>query len=93
MNYKDFLLGRFKPYLFITHSFFHIFDEIRHPERLSDPKAFSFKVEGTFNSCLDRQVREGVLITYGEADEILNSKTEYHQPGVTRVVPTREVGR
>ena len=63
------------------------------PERLSDPTAFSFKVEGTFKSCLDRQVREGVLITYGEADEILNSKTEYHQPGVTRVVPTREVGR
>ena len=67
--------------------------QMRHPERLSDPKAFSFKVEGTFNSCLDRQVREGVLITYGEADEIMNSKTEYHQPGVTRVVPTREVGR
>ena len=38
-------------------------------------------------------MREGVFITYGEADEILNSKTEYHQPGVTRVVPTREVGR
>ena len=54
---------------------------MRHPERLSDPKAFSFKVEGTFNSCLDRQVREGVLITYGEADEIMNSKTEYHQGG------------
>ena len=52
-----------------------------------------YEVEGTFNSCLDRQVREGVLITYGEADEIMNSKTEYHQPGVTRVVPTREVGR
>ena len=51
------------------------------------------RLEATFNSCLDRQVREGVLITYGEADEILNSKTEYHQPGVTRVVTTREVGR
>ena len=65
----------------------------KHPERLSDPTAFSFRVEGTFNSCLDRQVREGVLITYGEADEIMNSKTEYHQPGVTRVVTTREIGR
>ena len=53
--------------------------QIKHPERLYDPKAFAFKVEGTFNSCLDRQVREGVLITYGEADEIMNSKTEYHQ--------------
>lgn len=67
--------------------------QIKHPESVLDPTAFSFKVEGTFRSCLDRQVREGVLITYSEADEILNSKTEYHQPGVTRVVTTREVGR
>ena len=37
-------------------------------------------------------LREGVLITYGEA-EIMNSKTEYHQPGVTRVIPAREVRR
>ena len=29
------------------------------------------------------------LITYGEADEIMNSKSEYHQPGVT----SRVVGR
>ena len=67
--------------------------QIKHLERLYDTTAFSFRVEGTLNSCLDRQVREGVLITYGEADKIMNSKTKYHQPGVTRVVPTREVGR
>ena len=29
-----------------------------------------------------------VFINYGEADEILNSRTEYQQPGVTRLVPT-----
>ena len=54
---------------------------------------FAFKIERTYRSCLDRQVKEGVMITYGEADEKMNSKAEYHQPGVTRIVTTREVGR
>ena len=37
--------------------------QIKLPKRLLDLTAFSFKVEGTFRSCLDRQVREGVFIT------------------------------
>ena len=45
----------------------------------------------TIRSCLDRQVQEGVRITLDGSDELLNSKSEYHQPGVTRVVTTREV--
>ena len=36
-------------------------------------------------------VQEGVRITLDNSDEIMNSKSEYHQPGVTRVVTTREV--
>ena len=40
---------------------------------------------------MDRQVQEGVRITFDNSDEIMNSKSEYHQPGVTRVVTTREV--
>ena len=68
----------------MTKLFTNLHLQIIHPERSSDPKAFSFKVEGTFNFCLDRQMREGVLITYGEAAEIMNSKTECHQPRVTR---------
>ena len=32
-----------------------------------------------------------VRITLGESDELLNSKSEYHQLGVTRVDTTREV--
>ena len=58
---------------------------------LRETSTLSYKVEGTFKSCLDRQVQEGVRITYDESDELLNSKSEFHQPGVTRVVTTREV--
>ena len=36
-------------------------------------------------------MKEGVFITNSEADYIINSKSEYHQPSVRRVVTTREV--
>ena len=65
--------------------------QLKHPDKVREPSMFSYKVEGTFRSCLDRQVQEGVRITLDESDELLNSKSEYHQPGVTRVVTTREV--
>ena len=65
--------------------------QLKHPDRVGDPSTFSYKVERTFRSCLDRQVQEGVRITTDESDELLNSKSEYHQPGVTRVITTREV--
>ena len=65
--------------------------QLKHPDKVGEPSTFSYKVEGTFRSCLDRQVQEGVRITLDESDELLNSKSEYHQPGVTRVVTTREV--
>ena len=67
--------------------------QLQHPDRVKDPNVFAFKVEGTYRSCLDRQVREGGMITYGDVDEKMNSKAEFHQPGVTRIVTTREVGR
>ena len=65
--------------------------QLKHPDKVGEPTTFSYKVEGTFRSCLDRQGQEGVRITLDESDELLNSKSEYHQPGVTRVVTTREV--
>ena len=65
--------------------------QLKHPDRVGEPSTFSYKVERTFRSCLDRQVQEGVRITLDESDELLNSKSEYHQPGVTRVITTREV--
>ena len=67
--------------------------QLQHPNRVRNPDVFSFKIEGNYRSCVDRQGREGVMITYKDADEKMNSKAEFHQPGVTRIVTTREVGR
>ena len=49
---------------------------------------FSMKVVGTFQSCLVRQVNEGVRIKRSQA-QLMNSKAEFHQHPVVRVVPTR----
>ena len=40
------------------------------------------------NSCLGRQVHEAVRITRTEAEIILNSKSEFHQAPLVRVVAT-----
>ena len=55
-----------------------------HPEREGDQTVFKFKVESTDKSCLQRQVREGANLAASEADHILNSLTEYHQPSLQR---------
>ena len=49
---------------------------------------FSMQVVGTFQSCLVRQVNEGGRIKRSKA-ELMNSKGEFHQHPVVRVVPTR----
>ena len=49
---------------------------------------FSMKVVGTFQSCLARQVNEGVRIKRSRA-QLMNSKGEFHQHPVVRVVPMR----
>ena len=61
-----------------------------HPEREGDPTVFNFKVESTHKSCLERQVREGANLAASEAENILNSQTEYHQPSLQRITLTRE---
>ena len=65
--------------------------ELFHQNEVSKPESFAFKSEGVFKKCLDRQVNEGIAITHTQADILMNSKSEYHQPSVTRVVTTREV--
>ena len=45
---------------------------------------FTAKVTGSFQDCLSRQVSEGVHIRRGGQD-ILNSKSEWHQPALWRV--------
>ena len=48
------------------------------------PGNFNAKVIASYNDCLSRQVSEGVRIRRCE-NEILNSKTEWHQPPLWRV--------
>ena len=54
-----------------------------HPDKVGDTAAFKLKVESTHKKCLERQVSEGI--------HIVNSKSEYLQPAVRRVITTREV--
>ena len=65
--------------------------EAHHPDKVGDPTAFKLKVESTFKKCLDRQVTEGIYIHNSSADYLLNSKSEFLQPAVTRISATREV--
>ena len=59
---------------------------IYHPDHLRDTSAFRLKVESTHTKCLDRQVREGITIKNSKADIQMNSRAEFHQPAVRRVV-------
>ena len=53
-------------------------------------KAFSFRVLRTFNKPLLRLIWEAVRIHGTDATFIMNSRAEWHQPAVDRVVVTRE---
>ena len=63
-----------------------------HPERRRDMSVFEIKVVKTFTKCLDRQVLEGTLINNKPVDIRLNSKAEFHQSAVPRVVLKRDSG-
>ena len=45
---------------------------------------FTAKVTQSFRDCLSRQVSEGVYIRRSDK-EVLNSKSEWHQPALWRV--------
>ena len=47
---------------------------------------FSMRVLGSFSGCLERQVNEAVRIGSSKADSIMNSKAEFHQAPLVRVV-------
>ena len=59
---------------------------IFHKDKLKDPSIFKLKVESNHRKCLERQIKEGVAIRNSGASLILNSKSEFHQPAVRRVV-------
>ena len=46
------------------------------------------KVLKSFKSCLERQTNEAVRITCSKAEVVLNSKSEFHQAPIRRVVNT-----
>ena len=62
--------------------------QIFHPDHIREPMAFKLKVESTHSKCLERQVKERVFINNSEADHVLNSKAEYHQPALSISVQT-----
>ena len=53
-------------------------------EHDSVPGSYKATVTGSANDCLTRQVREAVLIRRCQVP-VLNSKTEWHQPGLYRI--------
>jgi hypothetical protein len=52
---------------------------------------FSMEVTGTFTKCLERLGDEGIRVRESEeeADILMNSKMEFHQPPISRVVTVR----
>ena len=63
---------------------------IFHPEAEGDKEAFNMKILQTFKKPLERKITEAVLINNSKANIKMNSKAEFHQPAVTRVITTRE---
>ena len=51
---------------------------------------FNLKVLQTFKKPLERKVAEAVLINNSKADIKMNSKAEFLQPAVPRVITARE---
>ena len=45
------------------------------------------KIVGQHRSCIERQANEAVRISRSEADMILNSKSEWHQAPLIRIIP------
>ena len=57
-------------------------------EHASQEAEFSMVVVQSHSTCLSRQVHEAVRISRTDAEIILNSKSEFHQAPLIRVVAT-----
>ena len=51
-------------------------------------QSFLMVALNSFKSCLERQINEAVRITSSKAELVLNSKTEFHQAPIRRMVTT-----
>ena len=59
---------------------------VQHEGRKVD---FLMEVTGTFRHNIERQANEGVRVRESKANIVMNSKAEFHQPPITRVVIMR----
>ena len=64
---------------------------IHHQEKEGDVGAFSFTLEEVHSQPLSRLCSESVHIHHNPCQVAMNSKAEWHQPVVARVVVTREL--
>ena len=53
-----------------------------------EKQIYSMEVVGSFHMCLERQINEAVRITSSKADFVLNSRSEFHQAPIVRLVAT-----
>ena len=60
--------------------------QLEHDE---EKQEFKMEVLKSFKSCLERQINEAVRITSSKADIQMNSKSEFHQAPIVRVVAAR----
>ena len=67
----------------------HLYEH--HRDREGDTQVFRFKVERTFRKSLVRQIWEAVAIHGSGATIILNSRSEWSQPCIDRVVVMRDL--
>ena len=63
---------------------------LHHPEQEGNVRAFNITLEKTFRKPAPRLVSEAVCIHTSKAEILMNSKSEWEQPTVERVVATRQ---
>ena len=64
---------------------------IYHPDQAGNKEAFEFRLEEVHNKPLSRLCSESDFIHRSSSQIQMNSKAEWHQPAVPRVVVTREL--
>ena len=65
--------------------------EIHHPDQVGNIWAFKFSLLELHQTPLPRLASESCFIHSDKVDIPMNSKAEFHQPAVGRVVITREL--
>ena len=69
----------------------HLREDHPDADRSQVQDVVEFEVIKTFEKPLERQVAEAVFIHNCKADKLLNSKAEWEQPAIERLIVTREL--